>query len=112
MSRKKTTTATSRKRFQDMSLDELREATRKFDAEAVNPPTRPLTAAERARFKRIVRSAGRPKIGLGYQRVMVSIEKGLLGEADKAAKSQGLPRSELIALGLRLVLKTKKRKSA
>ncbi|MDB5321434.1 MAG: hypothetical protein JWN40_3065 [Phycisphaerales bacterium] len=112
MNRKKTTNRPTRKRYQDMSLAELREATKEFDAEAVNPPSRPLTVDERARFKRIVRGAGRPKVGLGYQRVMVSIEKGLLGEADKAAKSQGVPRSELIALGLRLVLKTKKRKSA
>src|SRR5258707_6064468 len=112
MNRRKPTGGTSRKRYQDMSLAELREATKEFDAEVINPPTRSLTAEERARFRRSVRGAGRPKVGLGYQRVMVSIEKGLLGEADKAARSQGVPRSELIALGLRLVLKVKKRKSA
>ena len=47
---------------------------------------------------------GRPKIGKGSVKVMISVEAGLLAAVDKFADKTGKARSELIAEGLRLVI--------
>jgi hypothetical protein len=68
-------------------------------------PAGPLTAAQRAAWAKFQRRAGRPKIGQGAKRVLVSVEKGLLAKADAYAKANDVNRSELIARGLRAVLR-------
>lgn len=47
---------------------------------------------------------GRPKVGEGAKRVLVSIEQGLLAEADATASRLHVSRSELIARGLRAAI--------
>jgi hypothetical protein len=72
------------------------------DAQAIRPGEgKPLTAAQKALHARIRRKVGRPKIGKGAERVNVTIERGLLSEADRFARQQGITRAELIAAGLR-----------
>jgi hypothetical protein len=44
------------KRFRDMTLTELREATQEFDLEFVADKARPMNAAERARNRQLRRS--------------------------------------------------------
>jgi hypothetical protein len=66
--------------------------------------TRPLTAAERAQSQRVKRKAGRPKVGNGTRVVSVSVERGLLEQADAYAKRHGLKRAQVFALGLGAVL--------
>lgn len=66
--------------------------------------TRPLTPAERARWKRVKRKAGRPKVGRGTRVVSVSVERGLLDQADAYAKRHGLKRAQVFAMGLGAVL--------
>ena len=66
----------------------------------------PLTAAQRKQWARIKRKAGRPRIGKGAKIVPVSIERGLLKEADSFAKRHKLKRSQMVAEGLRLVMQT------
>ncbi len=99
-----------KKRFQDMDLAELQEATKEYDRPVkpkfLNPP------AELARAERRARKAvktGRPPVGQGATAVLVSIERGLLKEADRTAKARKMSRSQLIALGLRAVIGPKKR---
>jgi hypothetical protein len=132
------------KRYQDMTIDELREATRQYDAPAINPKGRPLSGNMAARHKRVIEAArraqaggkpvgnalpaaekaridqlahearakiGRPVVGQGATSVLVSIERGLLTDADRYAEEQGMSRSELIAAGLRKIIKGR-RKSA
>jgi hypothetical protein len=63
-----------------------------------------LHKAARARGRAVARAAGRPMIGKGAKIVPVSIERGLLKEADLFAKRHKLKRSQMVAEGLRLVM--------
>jgi hypothetical protein len=47
---------------------------------------------------------GRPRVGKGAKIVPVSIERGLLKQADAFAREHGLKRSQMVAQGLRLVM--------
>jgi hypothetical protein len=78
----------------------------KLDREIPFAESRPLTAAQRGQWTRMQKQlkAGRPKVGEGAKIVPVSIERGLLREADAFAKRHKLKRSELVARGLRLAM--------
>jgi len=94
-----------RKPYDRMTAKELAEATAQYDRPWSGPglPGRPLTRADRARH-RSANLGGRPKIGEGAKIVPVSIERGLLKEADAFAKHHKLKRSQMVAQGLRLVM--------
>jgi hypothetical protein len=91
-----------------MGAGELREATSKYDRELpAGPdglPGRRMNAAERKRWQKVRKKMGRPKIGKGVRRVMVSLEADLLKESDRFAKKHGLNRSKMISAGLRKVM--------
>lgn len=53
------------------------------------------------------RGPGRPKLGKGVDRVLISIEKGLLKQADAFAKSKQMTRSEMVSRGLRLIMEAR-----
>lgn len=65
---------------------------------------RPLSLLQRKQWARIRRKSGRPMVGKGAKIVPVSIERGLLKEADSFAKRHKLKRSQMVAQGLRLVM--------
>jgi len=68
-------------------------------------PGKPLTPAQRKRCTKIQkRLRGRPTVGEGAKVLAVSVERGLLNEADAFAKRHNLKRSEMVAEGLRLVM--------
>jgi hypothetical protein len=87
-----------------MNTEELAAATAEFDEEMIIDQTRPLTPAERARWERIRRKPGRPRVGRGATVISVSVERALLERSDALAKSMGLTRARLIARGLKAVL--------
>ena len=91
-----------RKPWDQMTTAELAEATKEFDEEFVIDRTRPMNAAERARWERAKR--GRPRVGKGSRAVSVTIEVGLLERADRVARQRGVTRARLIAEGLRRVV--------
>src|SRR5688500_7713781 len=62
--------------------------------------TRALTRAERAMFNRAIGRTGRPRVGAGAKRVLITVERSLLADADAFAKARGMSRSEMIAKGL------------
>jgi hypothetical protein len=66
--------------------------------------SKPLSAGQRARWNRIKKKMGRPKIGKGVKTISLSVECDLLKRADSYAKSAGLKRSALFAAGLLRVL--------
>ena len=68
--------------------------------------SRPLTRAQRDRFKRWQKRAtiGRPVVGKGAKPVAVTIERGLLKRADAYARSHGMKRAQLIAHALKIVM--------
>ena len=94
------------KQWDDMTPAEQAELIGRFERREVpRSETRPLTKAERARFDRIIkRGRGRPRIGGGAKRVLISVEQGLLKRADAYAKDKWMTRSELIAKGLTQVM--------
>ena len=70
-----------------------------------------MTPAERLRWQQVQKSLktrhrqrGRPKLGKGAEVVAVSIERGLLEQADAYARQHGLGRSEVFVLGIKAVL--------
>lgn len=96
------------KAYWEMNTAELRAATREFNragvAESFGAPT--------AAAKRVLRRAakrGRPQVGQGAEKIRVSVERGLLAQADMVAEALHVSRSELIARGLRAVLAVQSR---
>jgi hypothetical protein len=66
--------------------------------------TKPLPPAMAAAWDRAKRGRGRPRIGQGAEKVLISMEKRLLLVTDALAKRKGLDRSKLIALAVREML--------
>ena len=62
------------------------------------------SAADRARFRRIKKKMGRPKIGKGAKIISITVELDLLKQADAFARENDLNRSEVFTHGLRSVL--------
>lgn len=87
-----------------MTAKELAAASAPFDQPMVVDQSRPLTADEQKRWNRVRRKRGRPKVGKGFKRVSLSIERGLLARANALAKQRRISRSKLIALALQQAL--------
>jgi hypothetical protein len=85
------------KPYWEMNLAELREATKEFDHPQANDGFGPPPPAARARLRCAKRKRGRPRVGRGATRVMVSFEGGLLKRIDAAAKARGITRSQFLA---------------
>jgi hypothetical protein len=75
-------------------------------------PSKPLREADkalhqvaRARGRGTARAAGRPRVGKGAKIVPLSIERGLLKQADSFARRHKLKRSQMVADRFRLVMK-------
>lgn len=98
----------SQKKYWEMNKEELAEATKEFDEDFAFERGKPLSAYGRKQHE-IARKRGRPPVGLGAEKIRITIERGLLKEADACAKASGISRSELIAQGLRTVLAKKKK---
>jgi hypothetical protein len=96
-----------KKAYWDMTTEELAEATKEFDEDFAFERGKPLSAAGRKQHE-LARKRGRPRVGLGAEKVRVTIERRLLKEADAYAKAAGISRSELIAKGLRAVMRKKR----
>jgi len=86
-----------RKQYWEMNSRELAEATRDFDRSLVIDESRELTPAETKRWQRVKRKRGRPKVGQGFQRISVSIERSLLKRVNTLAKQRRVSRSLLFA---------------
>jgi hypothetical protein len=86
-----------KKPYWEMTTSELTEATRQFDEPFVVDRSRPLTPEEKKEWKRAKRKRGRPKNGQGFQRISVSMERGLLKRVTALAKKRRVSRSKLFA---------------
>src|SRR5689334_15449739 len=85
-----------RKKWSEMTTDELREATKEFDKEFVVDTFRPLTKKDIQLHEQAHRRGGRPKIGKGAKIVAISVERDRLKRIDAYAKAHGMSRSELL----------------
>jgi hypothetical protein len=79
-------------------------AVTKGAAEIAFDETRPLPPAMAAAWDRAKRGRGRPRIGQGAEKVLISMEKRLLLVTDALARRKNLDRSKLIALAIREML--------
>jgi hypothetical protein len=86
-----------KKPYWEMTTKELEEATWQFDEPFVVRRSRPLTPTEKELWRAAKRKRGRPKIGRGFQRISVSMERGLLKQVTALAKKRRVSRSRLFA---------------
>ena len=97
-----------RKPYWEMNERELAAATREYDKPMPGLPGRPLTAADKKLHRAVAatarRKAGRPVKGEGSEVVAVSVERGLLKQADAWAKRRKLGRSQLFTEALKSLL--------
>ena len=91
---------TKPKSYWKMNANELSKATEEFDQPFVIEKSRPLTSAERDQWAGARKKRGRPKVGKGFKRVSLSLEKDLLRRVTNLAKKRHVSRSRLIALVL------------
>src|SRR5262245_12247185 len=87
-------------RYGGMDAAELEQEVAKFDQEFIADTAQALTAEEHVRDRAARRKRGRPRVGSGAKRVLITIESTLLRRSDAYAHKHGLTRSALIALGL------------
>lgn len=94
------------KPYSQMTTAELREATKRFDDPGYHPPAQELTAEDRriermaGKLERAVK-VGRPRIGLGAERVQIAMERGLRRKLDAYAKKHGVSRSKAMSEAVR-----------
>jgi hypothetical protein len=91
-------------RYGRMTARDLDEDVAKFDQEFIIETGKPLTLKERRTDQKAKSKRGRPRVGAGARRVLVSIEASLLRRLDDYAEKHGLTRSVLIARGLEVLL--------
>jgi hypothetical protein len=94
----------AKKLYWEMSLVELREATREFDKPMPGIPGKPLSPAMRKRLAEAGRRA-ETQNGTCLEQIPIVLDHDLLKKVDAAARKLHITRSELIARGLRSVLK-------
>ncbi len=113
MAKKASTSSASKRRpkigsavekFLSLSDAERERIASEFDQEHVAESFTKLSAAQMAKWERAKRKRGRPSKGEGADAVNITVERGLLRRVDEYAKAAGLNRSQLIAMGLKLVL--------
>ena|SRR5260221_14627888 len=95
-------------RYRTMTREQLAAATKAFDREDLDMDGQtPMPGMQAAHDRVMKRGRGRPVKGHGAVPVQITLERGLLKEVDEFAQAKGMSRSELIALGLRAVMKRK-----
>lgn len=92
-------------RYGKMTAEELDAEVAKYDEPFVAiRESKPLAQKDRRQLRRAKSKGGRPRVGQGAKRVLITVERGLLRNADSYAKQRGISRSELIAKALRSIL--------
>lgn len=94
----------ARKRSSPASRAVGKPDTTEFDREHVADTFAEPSQADRARWKRVRRKRGRPRVGLGVTVISVSLERGLLRKCDRLARKKRISRASLVTRGLRAVL--------
>ena len=90
-----------------MNARALAAATSEYDEPGTEPKFLRPPPAEKSRHARALRRAkrGRPTVGAGATKIHTCVEATLLARADELAKKRGATRAQIIAEGLRLVLR-------
>jgi hypothetical protein len=86
--------------FFELSPTERDKAVKLLDRESPFEESRPLSPKGKALWDLAKRRRGRPKLGTGAVRVLVTLDPRLLERVDAYAKEENLKRSQLIARAL------------
>jgi hypothetical protein len=95
---------TKRKRWSQMTEEELAKATKQFDDPSYDPPPRKPSKRQSAQLRRVQRKAAKnpPRF-----RVAVALDGNLVEQADHYAASHGITFSDLVADALKRVIHKK-----
>jgi hypothetical protein len=93
--------------YRAMTKKELEADAARFDREFIVRESHPLSPELERRWKKASRKRGRPRVGKGARKVLVSIERDLLRRSDAFARQKKISRSQLIAQSLQAVLEAK-----
>lgn len=91
-------------RFLSLSEAEKQAYVAEFDQEFIADKAKPLTPKMKRQWAKVKKKLGRPRVGKGAKRVLITVERRLLGQSDALAKRRRMTRSQLIAEGLRHLL--------
>jgi hypothetical protein len=80
---------------------------KEFDQEFIADTFKPLSPAQRKLWQK-AKARGRPRVGKGAKVISLSVERGLLDQADARARALGISRAEFFARGLRTLLSRRK----
>jgi hypothetical protein len=92
-------------RITKLNAKQLEAETARFENELVAERAQPMDTEGKKLWRKFKRKVGRPKVGKGAVRISVSVERGLLDQADRAAKRLKISRAALIACGLEAAIK-------
>lgn len=91
-------------KFAALTDAEKEAAYRGLDDPQIALKSKPLDPHMKTLWKRAKRRGGRPRVGRGAKRVLLSIEQGLLEQADQFARRKNMTRSELFSRGVKAML--------
>ena len=96
-----------------LTTEELRYATKDLDAPEFRPRFLKPTRKQKSLLSKFMTKVrrGRPPTGEGAEKIYISLEKGLLREADQFARQRGQSRSGMIAEALRSLMNDARRKA-
>jgi hypothetical protein len=92
-------------RFAAMSDVEKENVYRELDDPSVARRAKPMSPAMKKLWTKAKGKGGRPRVGRGATRVLISVERGLLEDADAYARRAKMSRSELFSRGIRAMIR-------
>jgi len=96
---------TKRKPFLKMTAAERAADVKKFDRGLSLEQLRPLSPKNKLLWEGARRRRGRPRLGTGAVKVLVTMDPALLEQVDRYVKARRLKRSQLISRALRNEMK-------
>jgi hypothetical protein len=99
------TTKKKKKPFFEMTTAERNNAVKELDRESLMEESRPLSPKGQVLWELAKRRRGRPRLGTGAVKVLVTFDPALLERVDAYAKGKNLKRSQLIAKALEKEIK-------
>ena len=89
------------KAFAALSAEEKEAVYQHLDDPKIALKSKPMNQRMKSLWKKAKHKGGRPRVGRGATRVLISMERGLLEDADAFAEKRGLTRAGLIAQSVR-----------
>ncbi|HVT88348.1 MAG TPA: hypothetical protein VHD56_05815 [Tepidisphaeraceae bacterium] len=91
-----------RKRWSEMTTEELAKATKQFDDPNYDPRARKPTERQLKQLNKVQRKSAKERL-----RIALSLEQGLIEDADEYAAIHGITFSDLVSDALRRVIQKK-----